>query len=141
MPTPTPSATHPTHAPPANPQKARSGFNRIWHAGGYSLQGLRAGWSEKAFQQEAIAAIVLIPLSMWLGNTWVEVTLLAGSVVLMMIVELLNSGIEAAIDRIGPEWHALSKRAKDMGSAAVLLALLMASGIWVAALYQRFFHG
>lgn len=68
-----------------------------------------------------------------------EVALLAGSWLLVMVVELLNTGIEAAIDRIGPEWHALSKRAKDMGSAAVLLALLLAGGIWSAALWHRFF--
>ena len=85
--------------------------------------------------------MVLVPLSLWLGRSWVEVALLAGSVVLVMIVELLNTGIEAAIDRIGPEWHALSKRAKDMGSAAVLLGLLLCAGIWAGALYQRFFHG
>ncbi|PVY92876.1 diacylglycerol kinase (ATP) [Acidovorax sp. 99] len=126
---------------PANPQKARSGLNRIWHAAGYSMEGLRAGWNEKAFRQEAIAAMVLLPLSLWLGRSWVEVALLAGSVVIVMIVELLNTGIETAIDRIGPEWHDLSKRAKDMGSAAVLLALLLCIGIWAAALFQRFFHG
>ena len=85
--------------------------------------------------------MVLVPLSCWLGRSWVEAALLAGSVVLVMIVELLNTGIETAIDRIGPEWHALSKRAKDMGSAAVLLALLLCAGIWAGALYQRFFHG
>jgi diacylglycerol kinase (ATP) len=128
------------HAP-ANPQKARSGLNRIWHATGYSLEGLRAGWNEKAFRQEAIAAVVLVPLAFWLGHSWMEVALLAGSVVIVMIVELLNTGIETAIDRIGPEWHDLSKRAKDMGSAAVLLSLLLCIGIWSAALFQRFFHG
>lgn len=128
-------------AAPANPQKARTGLNRIWHAAGYSIEGLRAGWNEKAFRQEVIAAMVLLPLSLWLGRSWVEVALLAGSVVIVMIVELLNTGIETAIDRIGPEWHDLSKRAKDMGSAAVLLALLLCIGIWAAALFQRFFHG
>ena len=85
--------------------------------------------------------MVLLPGSLWLGQSWVEVALLAGSVVIVMIVELLNTGIETAIDRIGPEWHDLSKRAKDMGSAAVLLALLLCIGIWAAALFQRFFHG
>ena len=85
--------------------------------------------------------MVLLPLSLWLGRNWMEVALLAGSVVIVMIVELLNTGIETAIDRIGPEWHDLSKRAKDMGSAAVLLALLLCIGIWAAALFQRFFHG
>ena len=127
---------------PANPQKTRTGLNRIWHATGYSLEGLRAGWGEKAFRQEAIAAMVLLPLSLWLGQSWVEVALLAGSVVIVMIVELLNTGIETAIDRIGPEWHDLSKRAKDMGSAAVLLALLLCLAIWGVAIFQRIFvHG
>ncbi|MBT9512634.1 MAG: diacylglycerol kinase [Acidovorax sp.] len=135
------STSSPSSAAPANPQKARSGLNRIWHAAGYSIEGLRAGWNEKAFRQEAIAAMVLLPLSLWLGRSWVEVALLAGSVVIVMIVELLNTGIETAIDRIGPEWHDLSKRAKDMGSAAVLLALLLCIGIWAAAVFQRFFHG
>jgi diacylglycerol kinase (ATP) len=81
---------------------------------------------------------VLLPLAFWLGRTWVESALLAGSVLIVMIVELLNTGIETAIDRIGPEWHDLSKRAKDMGSAAVLLSLVLCSGIWLAALFQRF---
>ncbi len=125
----------------ANPQKSRTGLHRIWHAAGYSIAGLRAGWGEKAFRQEAIAALFLLPLAFWLGRGWVEVALLAGAVVLVLIVELLNTGIEAAIDRIGPEWHDLSKRAKDMGSAAVLLALLLCGGIWAAALFQRFSHG
>ena len=128
----------PTPPTPANPQKQRTGLSRVWHATGYSWAGLRAGWGETAFRQEAIAAIVLVPLAFWLGRSWVEVALLAGSVVLLMVVELLNTGIEAAIDRIGPEWHALSKRAKDMGSAAVLLTLLLCLGIWAAALFERF---
>ncbi len=109
----------------------------MWHATGYSMAGLRAGWGETAFRQESIAAIVLIPLAFWLGRTWVETALLAGSVIALMVVELLNTAIETAIDRVGPEWHDLSKRAKDMGSAAVLLALLTSMGIWAAALYQR----
>lgn len=122
-----------------NPQKARTGLNRIWHAFGYSLAGLRAGWDEKAFQQEAVAAAVLLPLAVGLGNTWVETSLLIGTVVLVMVVELLNTGIESAIDRVGPEWHDLSKRAKDMGSAAVLLSLLLCVGVWSAAVHARFF--
>jgi diacylglycerol kinase (ATP) len=127
------------HDPEVNPQKARTGLSRIFHAGGYSLQGLHAGWGETAFRQEAIAAIVLVPVAFWLGRSWVETALLAGSVLIVMIVELLNTGIETAIDRIGPEWHALSKRAKDMGSAAVLLSLLLCGGIWAAALWKQFF--
>ena len=128
------------HDPEVNPQKTRSGLSRIFHAGGYSLQGLQAGWGETAFRQEAIAAVVLVPLSFWLGRSWVETALLAGSVLIVMIVELLNTCIETAIDRIGPEWHALSKRAKDMGSAAVLLSLLLCGGIWAAALWHQFFQ-
>ena len=122
-----------------NPQKARTGLNRIIHAGGYSIEGMKAGWGETAFRQEAIAAIILVPLAFWIGNSWVETALLAGTVLIVMIVELLNTGIETAIDRIGPEWHALSKRAKDMGSAAVLLSLLLCGSVWVAALLQRFY--
>ncbi len=122
----------------SNPQKARTGLSRMWHALGYSIEGLRAGWGETAFRQEAILAMVLLPASFCLGHNWTEVALLAASVILVMVVELLNTGIETAIDRIGPEWHDLSKRAKDMGSAAVLLTLLLALGIWSAALWQRF---
>ena len=123
--------------PEVNPQKLRTGFNRFWHAMGYSLEGLRAGWSETAFRLEAKVAMVLLPLAFWLGRSWVETALLAGSVLIVMTVELLNTGIETAIDRIGPEWHDLSKRAKDMGSAAVLLSLLIAGGVWIAAIAHR----
>ena len=121
-----------------NPQKGRTGFNRMWHATGYSLAGLRAGWDEAAFRLEACLAFVLLPLSFWIGRSWVEVALLAGSILLVLMVELLNTGIEAAIDRIGLERHPLSKRAKDMGSAAVFLSLLLAGGIWAAGLWQLF---
>jgi diacylglycerol kinase (ATP) len=120
-----------------NPQKRRTGLARIWHAGGYSLAGLRDGWAETAFRQEATLAIVLVPVAFVLGRHWTEVALLAGSVVLVMIVELLNTAVESAIDRIGLERHPLSRRAKDMGSAAVLLSLLLAAGIWLAAVWNR----
>ncbi len=125
------------HREPTTAQKQRTGLSRVWHAFGYSLAGLRAGWGETAFRQEAIAAVVLIPAAFWVGQTWVETALLAASVVMVMVVELLNTGIETAIDRIGPEWHDLSKRAKDMGSAAVLLSLVACTGIWLAALWAR----
>jgi len=121
-----------------NPQKARKGINRLWHAAGYSLAGLRAAWQETAFRQEALAAVVMLPAACWLGRNWVESALMAGSVIALLVVELLNTAVETAIDRIGPEWHDLSKRAKDMGSAAVLLSLLTCAGIWLAALYHRF---
>lgn len=125
--------------PPVNPQKLRTGLNRLWHAAGYSLAGLRAGWGEAAFRLEACLAFVMVPLAFWVGRTWVEIALLAGSVLLLMIVELLNTAVESAIDRIGPEWHDLSKRSKDMGSAAVFLATLLAGGIWAAGLWHLFF--
>jgi diacylglycerol kinase (ATP) len=123
---------------PVNPQQGRTGFNRVWHATGFSLAGLRAGWQEAAFRLEACLAFVLLPLAFFVGRSWVEVALLAGSVLIVMIVELLNTGIEAAIDRIGLERHPLSKRAKDMGSAAVFLSLLLAGGIWAAGLWHLF---
>lgn len=102
------------------------------------MAGLRAGWGETAFRQEVLAAIVLLPLAFWLGDSWIEVAVLSGSVIAVMVVELLNTAVETAIDRIGPEWHDLSKRAKDMGSAAVLLSLLLCLAIWSAALFHRF---
>lgn len=137
-----PSSSGHSQPPPSddssNPQKARRGLNRIWHATGYSLEGLRAGWAEAAFRQEAIVATVLVPMACWLGENWVESALLAGSVIAVLVVELLNTGIETAMDRIGPEWNHLSKRAKDMGSAAVLLSLLTCITIWGAALWKHF---
>lgn len=130
----------PASKPPGDhhAQKNRQGLSRLLHAAGYSLAGLRAGWGETAFRQEALAAIVMVPLAFYIGQHWVEVALLVGSILLVMVVELLNTGIESSIDRIGPEWHALSKRAKDMGSAAVLLSLLWCVGTWGAALWAFF---
>ena len=120
-------------------QKQRSGLSRILHAGGYSLAGLRTGLSETAFRQEAILACFMIPAAFWIGKSWLEISFLIAVVVIVMITELLNTGVERAIDRIGPEWHALSKIAKDLGSAAVLLALLLCGGVWIAAIHARFF--
>lgn len=120
-----------------NPQKQRTGLSRIFHAFGYSLSGLRAAWFEKAFRQEAIAAFVLVPSAFWIGKTWLEIAMLIAVVFLVMVVELLNTGIESAIDRIGPEWHALAKRAKDIGSAAVLMSLVLCLGVWCAALWTN----
>ena len=117
-----------------NPHKQRTGLTRLWHALRHSLQGLQQACAEKAFRQELLLALVLIPLAFVIGQNWVETSLLAGSVLLVLIVEVLNTGIESAIDRIGPEWHELSKRAKDMGSAAVLLSLLLCAGVWLAAI-------
>ena len=122
----------------SNPHKGRTGLDRVRRALGYSIEGLSAALRhESAFRQEAALALVMLPAAFWLGRSWVEVALLAGSVMLVMIVELLNSAVEAVVDRVSFELHELSKRAKDVGSAAVLLALLLCGGIWAAALYQR----
>lgn len=123
----------------SNPHKGRTGLTRIAHALRYSIDGLRVAYrGESAFRQEFWLAVILVPTAFWLGRGWVEVALLAGSVMLVLIVELLNSGIEAAIDRVSFEMHELSKRAKDLASAAVLLSLLVCGGIWGSALYARF---
>ncbi len=123
----------------SNPHKGRTGLDRLRHALGYSIDGLKLAYrGESAFRQETWSAVVLLPAAFWLGRSWVEVSLLAGSVLLVMIVELLNSGIEAAIDRVSYELHDLSKRAKDLASAAVLMSLLLCGGIWSAALWHRF---
>jgi diacylglycerol kinase (ATP) len=122
----------------SNPHKGRTGLDRILHAASYSFDGLLAAYrGESAFRQEVWLVLVLTPLAFWLGQSWVEIALLLGSAMLVLIVELLNSGIEAAIDRVSFELHELSKRAKDMASAAVLLSLLLCGGIWLAALWQR----
>ena len=132
-------STSDIHPDPAvNPQKQRRGLSRILHATRYSWAGLRAGWNEPAFRQECVLALVLLPASLFVGRSWVEIAVLAASVIAVMVVELLNTAVESVVDRVGPEWHQLSKRAKDIGSAAVLLSLLLCAAIWCAALWQRF---
>lgn len=112
---------------------------RITRAFGFSLAGLRAAYrKESAFRQELILTIVLVPLGLWLGQNGVERTLLIGSILLVLIVELLNSAIEATVDRGGKDWDKLAGRAKDMGSAAVLIALLLLGLTWGFILYDRF---
>lgn len=112
---------------------------RLIHAAGYSLQGLQAAYhNEKAFRLEVWLAVVMIPVAFWLGQSWVEVALLAGSVISVMAAELVNSAIEAVVDRISLDLHELSKRAKDLGSACVLLCVILTLGIWTAALVARF---
>lgn len=112
------------------------GLRRIVNATGYSWAGLKAAWhNEEAFRQESLLALCLSPLALWLGHTPVERALLIGSLLLIVIVELLNSGIEAAIDRIGPEHHELSGRAKDIGSAAVFVSLANAAAVWGLILF------
>ena len=121
-----------------NPHKGRTGLDRVIRATGYSIAGLAAAYrGESAFRQEFWLAVLLLPLAPWVGRGWVEVALLMGTVLLVLIVELLNSGIEAAIDRVSFELHDLSKRAKDLASAAVFLSLVLCGGVWLAALWQR----
>jgi diacylglycerol kinase (ATP) len=118
--------------------KASGGVARIIRAFGYSLQGLRACLRhEAAFRQEALVGLVVIPLGLWLGEGGAEKVLLAGSWILVMIVELLNSAVEATVDRFGPERHTLSGRAKDIGSAAVLVAIVLSILVWVLILAPR----
>jgi diacylglycerol kinase (ATP) len=113
---------------------------RVIRAFGYSLAGLRAAYrKESAFRQELILAIILIPLGVWLGRSGVERALLVGSVLTVLIVEILNSAVEAVVDRIGVQQHKLSGRAKDMGSAAVLLTLLLLVVTWSLVVYDRLF--
>jgi diacylglycerol kinase (ATP) len=120
----------------SNPHKGRTGLDRIIHAAGYSWAGLKAAYTgESAFRQETWLCIIAAPLSFWLAKSWEQAALLLGSLVL--IVELLNSAVEAVVDRVSFERHELSKRAKDIASAAVLMSLLLAGGIWGAAAWQH----
>lgn len=123
-----------------HPLKGRRGLRRIINAAGYSARGLRAAWThESAFRQEVMLSAFMLPAALWLGTTWVERSLLMGTVVLVLAVEMLNSALEAAVDRVSLELHPLAGRAKDMGSAAVLLALLLCGGTWAAAIWARWF--
>jgi diacylglycerol kinase (ATP) len=115
-----------------------TGLTRIIKAGGYSLAGLRAAFvNEAAFRQELTLCLVLAPASFWVGETGLERAMLIGSLFLVLIVELLNSAVEAAIDRFGGEQHELSGRAKDIGSAAVFVALLNVLIIWGLIYFQN----
>ena len=123
-----------------SPHKDRTGLRHIWNATRYSMDGLHAAFRhEHAFRLEVMLAVVLIPSALLLPAPGYGKALMVASVLLVLVVELLNTGIEAAIDRIGLERHPLSKRAKDMGSAAVFLSLVIAGGIWAAALWRLFF--
>lgn len=119
--------------------KGRRGLRRILNALGYSVEGLAAAWRhEDAFRQEVILGALLAPLGLWLGRSPLERALLLGSLGFVLVVELLNTAVEAAIDRLSFEIHPMAKRAKDLGSAAVLLALLSAGGLWLAVILERF---
>ena len=116
------------------------GLPRINAAFLNSLKGFKATWvHEEAFRQEVLLCIVAAPLGFWLGQTGVEKALLLGSLLLVLIVELLNTGIEVVVDRISFERHELSGRAKDIGSAAVLTSLLLAGVVWALVLLPHYF--
>lgn len=118
-----------------SPYKGKTGLTRILHAFFNSLAGLADAWvHESAFRQEVLLAAVLIPGAFLLPATPVERSLLVATVLLVLVVELLNSSVEAAIDRIGFDAHSLSKRAKDIGSAAVLVALVLMAFVWATIL-------
>ncbi len=115
-----------------------TGLTRIIKAAGYSYKGLTAAWqNEAAFRQELVATVVAIIVAVWLDVGAIARILLIGSVLLVMIVEILNSAIEAVVDRVGTEYHELSGRAKDMGSAAVSLAIILALFVWASVLWQH----
>jgi diacylglycerol kinase (ATP) len=118
-----------------SPYKGKTGLVRIWNAVFYSIDGLKAAFQhEDAFRQESLLTAFLLPLGLWLGETGSEKALLAGVVLMVLVVELLNSGIEAIVDKASPETNELAKRAKDMGSAAVLISLAMAGLVWISVL-------
>ncbi|MEI7065318.1 diacylglycerol kinase [Dickeya chrysanthemi] len=116
-----------------------TGITRIIKAAGYSLQGLKQAWRhEAAFRQESLLTVVAVIIACWLPVSMVERLLLIGSVVLIVLFELLNSAIEAVVDRVGMDYHELSGRAKDIGSAAVFVACLLAATVWGGILWSHF---
>lgn len=116
-----------------------TGLTRIIKAAGYSWKGLRAAWiNEAAFRQEGVAVLLAVVIACWLDVDVITRVLLISSVMLVMIVEILNSAIEAVVDRIGSEYHELSGRTKDMGSAAVLIAIIVAVITWCILLWSHF---
>jgi diacylglycerol kinase (ATP) len=120
-------------------KRSRSGLQRLLDATRYSWLGLQAAWrSEQAFRQEVYVVVPLLPVSFWLGANATQRALLLFSLLLIPIVELLNSGIEAVVDRFGEELHPLCGQAKDMGSAAVLITLIAAGLTWALIAWERF---
>jgi diacylglycerol kinase (ATP) len=116
---------------PVSPYKGKTGLQRVLNAAGYSWAGLSAAFRhEDAFRQEVFLALLLVPLALYLGETGIARALMIGAVLGVLIVELLNSALEAAVDRISLEHHLLIKRAKDMGSAAVMIALVNVVVVW-----------
>ena len=118
-------------------KQSATGLRRLIKATGYSLAGLKAAWvHEEAFRLETLIVVVMTPLALWLGEDSVERVLMIGSLLLLLITELVNSGIEAAVDRMGQEHHELSGRAKDIASATVFVAVINIAVVWGMLLFD-----
>lgn len=118
-----------------SPHKGKSGVRRVWNAFQYSMAGLRAALvHEDAFRQESILALVLVPVALVIGGSGIGKALMVASVLLVLVVELINSAIEATVDRVSLEDHHLAKRAKDLGSAAVMISLVNVALVWFLVL-------
>ena len=119
--------------------KNESLIGHIKNAFKYTFAGLETAWkNELAFRGEVVVAIIMVPLGLWLGRSAVEKALLTASILLILLTELLNSALEAVVDRIGPQKHDLSKRAKDMGSAAAFISMITAALVWIIIALERF---
>lgn len=125
---------------PSSPFKSKGGIGRLRNAVRYSVQGFRAAIREEAaFRQELLLILILLPVAFWIGQTPLQIVLLVVSLVCVLVVELLNSAIEAVADAISLETNPLLGRAKDLGSAAVMLSLMLAAGIWGFLLINHWF--
>lgn len=121
-------------------KSGKTGIRRVVNAAFYSWAGMRYAWiNESAFRQEVTLAVILIPAAFWVGADALQRALLVGTCLIVLIVELLNSAIEAVVDRFGDEYHKLSGSAKDLGSAAVFFSLLLTVIVWGLVIYERFF--
>lgn len=119
-------------------RKHDTGLRRLVKAAGYSIQGLKAAWiNEAAFRQETVLVMVLAPVACWLGTSMPRRAVLILSLAFILVAELLNSAVESTVDRIGPEHHELSGRAKNLGSAAVLISLVAGFVVWALAAWDR----
>lgn len=119
-----------------SPFKGKTGLRRLINAFGYSMEGLKAAYkNEDAFRQEVTMAVIMVPLALYFGDSGIEKAAMIASVLLVVIVELLNSSIEATVDRISLENHMLAKRAKDIGSAAVLISLINMVAVWALLIF------
>lgn len=137
----TPGSPIMNHEPDSSPYKSKGGLRRVIRACRYSLQGFQAALKHEAsFRQEAALAIIMLPAAWWLGRSLTEVLVLMAAVMLVLVTELLNSAIEAVCDALTVETHPLIGRAKDIGSAAVMVTLIFAGLVWASVLIDRVLH-